>query len=95
MGWWQVWRGFQGSLSSYLSRAICVEDIPPFPTSIPEPSYGLSLLYEWSSKEIFLKKSTQCLDSRLIKSCEKATECSARRQLRSAEQSHKWSGKGA
>jgi hypothetical protein len=95
MGWWEVWRCGQGSLSSCLSRAICIEDIPPFSTSIPEPSCGLSLLCEWARNQILLKESTQGLDSRLIKSCEKATECSARRQFRSAEQSHKWSGKGA
>jgi hypothetical protein len=74
MGWWEVWCCGQGSLSSYLSRAICVEDIPPFSTSIPEPSYGLCLLHEWSSNEIFLKESTQGLDSRLIKSCQIPTD---------------------
>src|SRR5947199_9199709 len=85
MGWWEVWRCGQGSLASYLSRAICVEDIPPFSTSIPEPSCGLSLLSEWPSNQILLKESTQALDSRLIKSCQKAAACSARRQFRSPE----------
>src|SRR5262249_1428480 len=44
MSWWEIWRCGQGSLASYLSRAICVEDIPPVSTSIPEPSCGLCLL---------------------------------------------------
>jgi hypothetical protein len=94
MGWWEVWRCGQGSLASYLSRAICVEDVPPFSASIPESSCGLSLLYEWASKEIFVKKSPQCLNSRPINGCEKATERRARREFLSSEQSHKGCRKG-
>src|SRR5215475_4990656 len=94
MGWWEIWRCGQGSLSGCLSRAICIEDRPPFSTSIPEPSCGLSLRDQWASNQILLKESTQGLDCRLIKSRQKATKCRARRQFRSAEQSHKGCRKG-
>ena len=95
IGWWEVWR-CRARLAVELPAACHLRQRhTTFSTSIPEPSCGLSLLCEWPSNQILLKKSTQGLDSRLIKSCKKATECGARRQFGSAEQSHKWRGKGA